>query len=73
MYPDEINLIDEAFTYLTHALAVPPTPSPVALSVSHSEAIMQILERWPLSQRFPGKQMLYILRTNIYLRIVFSH
>jgi phospholipase A-2-activating protein len=53
MYPDEVNLIDEAFTYLTHALAVPPIPQTVALSVNHFEAIIQILDRWPLSQRFP--------------------
>jgi phospholipase A-2-activating protein len=54
MYPDEVNLIDEAFTYLTHALAVPPIPPTVTLTAGHIEAIVSILDRWPLSQRFPG-------------------
>jgi phospholipase A-2-activating protein len=54
MYPDEIRLIDEAFTYLTQALAVPPIEPTGHLRADHVEAIMQILDRWPLSQRFPG-------------------
>jgi|ERR1700691_401333 phospholipase A-2-activating protein len=72
MYPDEVNLIDEAFTYLTHALAVPPIPQTVALSVNHFEAIIQILDRWPLSQRFPGTlASVYLsIKINVYALFV---
>jgi phospholipase A-2-activating protein len=66
MYPDEIILIDEAFKYLTHALAHPPVPPTISLSINHIEAIMQILDRWPLSQRFPGMQILHIHRNSTY-------
>jgi phospholipase A-2-activating protein len=62
MYPEEIHLIDEAFTFLTQALAVPPIPPTLSLSVKHSEAIMQVLDRWPLSQRFPGTLTLHFRR-----------
>lgn len=55
MYPDEVNLIDEVFKYLNQALAEPPIPPKTPLSPTHLEAIIQILDRWPLSQRFPGE------------------
>ena len=70
MYPDEVRLIDEAFTYLTQALAVPPISPTVSLSVNHTEAIMQILDRWPLSQRFPGTQTPHVHRHR-YLNLWF--
>jgi phospholipase A-2-activating protein len=53
MYPDEVNLIDEVFKYLNQALAEPPTAPKTPLSPTHLDAIIQILDRWPLSQRFP--------------------
>lgn len=65
MYPDEINLIDEAFTFLTQALAIPPITTTITLNNHHTEAIMQILERWPLSQRFP---VIDLSRLVIYFR-----
>jgi len=52
MYPDEVNLIDEVFAYLNQALAGTPTPQNISL-IAHVDAIIQILDRWPLSQRFP--------------------
>lgn len=55
MYPDEVNLIDDVFTYLNQALSEPPTPPTTSLNPAHLEAIIQVLDRWPLSQRFPGE------------------
>jgi len=52
LYPDEVNLIDEVFAYLNQALAGTPTPQNISL-IAHVDAIIQILDRWPLSQRFP--------------------
>lgn len=54
MYPEEVNLIDEVFAYLNQALAEPPTPPTIPLNPTHVDAIIQILDRWPLFQRFPG-------------------
>ncbi|EGN95604.1 hypothetical protein SERLA73DRAFT_95149 [Serpula lacrymans var. lacrymans S7.3] len=52
MYPEEHMMIDEAFTYLSQAISSPTRPSS-ALGSPHVEAIIQILDRWPASQRFP--------------------
>jgi len=49
MYPQEVALLEEIFTYLTVSTPTPPS----SLTVAHIEAIMSILERWPTSQRFP--------------------
>ncbi|RDB21127.1 Phospholipase A-2-activating protein [Hypsizygus marmoreus] len=53
MYPEEIGKIDEAFAYLTEVTASPPRHPSASLSAAHVEAVIQILERWPSSQRFP--------------------
>ncbi|KAF7966377.1 hypothetical protein HWV62_38895 [Athelia sp. TMB] len=53
MYPEELDLIDEAFVFLTQALGTNSVPAGPALGVKHLNALMAILERWPLSQRFP--------------------
>ncbi|KAF8891244.1 phospholipase A-2-activating protein [Infundibulicybe gibba] len=53
MYPDEIGAIDEAFAYLYNATSTPPRQPSQPLTASHVEAIIQILDRWPSSQRFP--------------------
>ncbi|KAF8163523.1 phospholipase A-2-activating protein [Crassisporium funariophilum] len=53
MYPDEINLLDEAFAYLSQVTVSPARPPSNSLTHVHVEAIIQILERWPSSQRFP--------------------
>ena len=50
MYPQEVALLEEIFTYLTVSTTTTPPP---LLTVAHIEAIMSILERWPTSQRFP--------------------
>jgi phospholipase A-2-activating protein len=54
LYPKEISLLDDLFSYLSQvvaSLAVSPT-SP--LKPAHVEVILQILDRWPESQLFPG-------------------
>ncbi|TFK42378.1 WD40-repeat-containing domain protein [Crucibulum laeve] len=53
MYPDEISAIDEAFNYLSQITATPPRHPSNSLSSAHVDAIIQILDRWPPSQRFP--------------------
>ncbi|KAG6853915.1 hypothetical protein C0991_012584 [Blastosporella zonata] len=54
MYPDESNKVEESFDFLGAATATPPRKTSGSLSAIHIEAIIQILERWPSSQRFPG-------------------
>lgn len=53
MYPKEVTLLEEIFTYLTAATTAQPSKPPVPLTPAHIEAIIAILERWPPSQRFP--------------------
>jgi phospholipase A-2-activating protein len=54
MYPQEITLFEEIFTYLsTVSTSSPPSKAPAKLNPAHIEAIISILERWPSSQRFP--------------------
>jgi len=51
MYPDEIGHLEEIFTFLAQSTAGrSPT---VNLSSVHIETVVQILDRWPASQRFP--------------------
>ncbi|KAF8509690.1 WD40-repeat-containing domain protein [Gautieria morchelliformis] len=48
----EMYSVDQSFDYLTCATSTPPrAASP--LNNSNVDTIMQILERWPASQRFP--------------------
>lgn len=54
MYPEETAAVDQAFAYLSQAIASPPRRPSNNLTVTHVEAIIQILDRWPSSQRFPG-------------------
>lgn len=54
MYPQEISSIDETFTYLSHLTSSPPEIPPNALTAGHVDAIIQVLDRWPSSQCFPG-------------------
>ncbi|KAF8077719.1 phospholipase A-2-activating protein [Lyophyllum atratum] len=53
MYPEEISTVDEAFAFLAEVTATPPRRPARSLSATHVEAVIQILERWPSSQRFP--------------------
>ncbi|OBZ65658.1 Phospholipase A-2-activating protein [Grifola frondosa] len=53
MYPQELNLIDEAFQYLSQAVSHPLDPPSIKLTPNHIDAIIQLLERWPSSPRFP--------------------
>jgi phospholipase A-2-activating protein len=52
MYPDEIGHLEEAFTFLSQSIAG-KSPA-VKLTSAHVETVVQILNRWPASQRFPG-------------------
>jgi phospholipase A-2-activating protein len=54
MYPEEISAFDDSFAQLTLLTAVPPKKPTQPLAPAHAEAITQVLERWPASQRFPG-------------------
>lgn len=52
MYPQELTVMDETFAYLSRAVV--SAHSPNVLTATHVDAIIQILDRWPSSQRFPG-------------------
>ncbi|KAI0748494.1 phospholipase A-2-activating protein [Daedaleopsis nitida] len=53
MYPQELSMVEETFTYLTQVVAHPLDPPSKKLTGSHVDAIVQLLERWPQSQLFP--------------------
>lgn len=54
MYPEELTALEGAFTYLA-AVATPGSQEPsTRLNAAHIDPVIQILERWPFSQRFPG-------------------
>ncbi|KIK94279.1 hypothetical protein PAXRUDRAFT_828136 [Paxillus rubicundulus Ve08.2h10] len=53
MYPEEVVMIGEAFTFLSQVTSQPPSPTSVIVGVAHLEAIISILDRWPAIQRFP--------------------
>jgi phospholipase A-2-activating protein len=57
-FPDELTLLDEAFSYLSHVVAAPSNPTTSLLGPAHVETVIQILDRWPESQRFPGTSYL---------------
>ncbi|KAF8274866.1 phospholipase A-2-activating protein [Lactarius quietus] len=51
MYPDEIGNLEEAFSFLSQSIAgKSPT---VKLTSAHVDTVVQMLNRWPASQRFP--------------------
>jgi phospholipase A-2-activating protein len=52
LYPDEIGHLEEVFTFLAQS-AAERSPT-VNLTNAHVETVIQILNRWPASQRFPG-------------------
>jgi phospholipase A-2-activating protein len=52
LYPEEIDHLEEVFSFLAQSAA---GRSPTAnLANKHVETVVQILKRWPESQRFPG-------------------
>ncbi|KAJ8700517.1 WD repeat protein Lub1 [Pleurotus ostreatus] len=53
MYPEEATALEEIFSHLTPLLSTPPRRPAAPLSERHVDAIIQILGRWPISQRFP--------------------
>jgi phospholipase A-2-activating protein len=56
MYPDEIGHLEEVFTFLAQSTAgKSPT---VKLTSAHVETVVQMLNRWPASQRFPGTHIM---------------
>lgn len=52
LYPEEIGHLEEVFTFLAQS-AAGKSPA-VNLANKHVETVVQILKRWPASQRFPG-------------------
>ena len=52
MYPEELEKIDEIFAYLTQ-VTNGTREGVLPLAGQHVEVLIQILERWPSSQRFP--------------------
>jgi phospholipase A-2-activating protein len=59
MYPDEIAHLEDAFTFLVQSTAgKSPT---VKLTSAHVETVVQILDRWPASQRFPGTHIMALV------------
>lgn len=51
LYPEEIDHLEEVFTFLAQS-TTERSPT-VNLTNTHVETVVQILERWPASQRFP--------------------
>jgi phospholipase A-2-activating protein len=52
MYPDEIGHLEDAFTFLSQSTA---GKSPIVkLTSDHVDTVVQMLNRWPAAQRFPG-------------------
>jgi phospholipase A-2-activating protein len=51
LYPEEIGHLEEIFTFLTQS-AAERSPT-VNLTNTHVDTVVQILDRWPASQRFP--------------------
>jgi phospholipase A-2-activating protein len=58
MYPDELELMDEALTGLTGAIT---TGAACTLDSKHIKTVISVLDRWPTSQRFPGSLHLRLL------------
>jgi len=61
MYPQELNLIDESFVYLTQAVAHPLSPPSTPLNANHVDAIVQVLERWPAGPLFPLMDLIRLI------------
>ncbi|KAI0053878.1 PFU-domain-containing protein [Auriscalpium vulgare] len=51
MYPDEVGQLEEAFSFLSQSITG-GRPS-ASLTPAHIETVVNILDRWPASQRFP--------------------
>ena len=54
MHPEEQVLVEEVFTFLSQLTLNSASLTSVTLSGPHIEAILSILDRWPVAQRFPG-------------------
>lgn len=55
MFNQELGLIEEDFSYLSQVLSTPPKHPSISINSSHIDAIIALLDRWPVSQRFPGE------------------
>lgn len=67
---EELIVIEEAFTYLAQFTSDTSQNSLTPLGGPHVDAIVQILDRWPASQRFPGK---HSIPSCIILLTICSH
>ncbi|THH03422.1 hypothetical protein EW145_g6267 [Phellinidium pouzarii] len=54
IYPPESTKLDEAYTFLSQAFSSPDNITAQPPNKTHLETILQVLERWPSSTRFPG-------------------
>lgn len=78
MYPDETKDFESVFTYLSEAVST-GKPSVPDIKKSQFEAIIQVLERWPASARFPSASSLcpanfyYITYLNILPQSLIWH
>jgi hypothetical protein len=54
-------MLDEIFSYLSQAVTA-SDPTPCVVGSGHLDTIIQVLDRWPESQRFPRMPILYHLQ-----------
>ena len=54
MYHEELSFIEEAFLYLSQAVANTSPITAPSLNNRHVETIIALIERWPSGPRFPG-------------------
>ena len=57
-YPQEAQLLEECYAFLTEALASPSSIKAPPPTKAHLETIEAILERWPAHARFPGAYLM---------------
>lgn len=60
----EMDSLDQSFDFLTKATTATGMPTPSSLSSSHVDTVVQILERWPASQRFPSKYAQFLVSSS---------
>jgi hypothetical protein len=54
LFPEEMSLFMEIFNYLAAITADEDLTGVVAPGLEHVEAIINVLDRWPATHRFPG-------------------
>lgn len=54
MTPEQSSTINEIFTYLSQVIASPSHRPSKPLTSGHVDTVIQLLDRWPSAQLFPG-------------------